>query len=102
MCINERFQKEAMGHYVSLPQTSSSCLYYLWYIYTYPHTQNLKKKLVLGTQLSIEKKYFFQFPLKCMRNAESQILPFNLHLPQINEKTMSTLIEYRVTWMDGY
>ena len=66
------------------------------------HTKLKKKKLVLGTQLSIEKKYFFQFPLKCMRNAESQILPFNLHLPQINEKTMSTLIEYRVTWMDGY
>ena len=69
------------------------------------HTKLKKKKIgVLGTQLRMGKKIFFQFPLKCMRNAESQILPFSLHLPQIYEKTMSTLtlIEYRVTWMNGY
>ena len=74
--------------------------------YTHTHTHKIIKKKNRSSWHTIKdgKKIFFQFPLKCMRNAESQILPFSLHLPQIYEKTMSTLtlIEYRVTWMDGY
>lgn len=68
--------------------------------YTHTHTHN-KKIGVLGTQLIIDK-LFFPFPLKCMRNAENKNRSFSLHLPQGYERVIGTLIEYRVTWMDGY
>lgn len=37
-----------------------------------------------------------------MRNAENKNWSFHPHLPQAYERPISTFMEYRTIWIDGY
>lgn len=74
---------------------SSSCLYYLWYTYTYTH--KIKKKIRSAWHIINDGQIICSVPTEMHEDAESKNLSFNPPLPQTYERPMGALIEYRVT-----